>query len=102
MRSEKSLLCEANKENMDFRKKVHSLSWKKLARSKKEGGIGVGFMKAFNLALLAKEFWRIIVDEISLMERVLKARYFSKNTIWEAQKGYRNFTWSRVSLSQNG
>lgn len=70
---------------------------KKLARHKSEGGMGFRLMKAFNEALVAKQFWTILVNEHSLVAKVFKARYFPNKSVWEASKGYRpSFVWSCI------
>jgi len=43
--------------------------------SKEEGGLGVRRMREFNVALLGKWCWRMLVDKDGLWYRVLKARY---------------------------
>ena len=62
------------------------MSWEKLTNSKKEGDMGFRFVKASNIAILAKQWWRLMVNEESLMSRVIKARYFPKKSQWEAKK----------------
>ena len=44
-------------------------------------------LKAFNLALLAKQGWRIQQNPNTLVHRVLKAKYFADLTFKEAQLG---------------
>ena len=52
---------------------------------KKDGGLGFRDLNAFNLALLAKQGWRIIQNLNSLLHKVLKAKYFKRSCFMEAQ-----------------
>jgi len=67
--------------------KIHWMSWKKLGFSKSKGGMGFRDLRCFNLALLAKQWWRLINDPSSLAGRILKAKYFSRDSFLEAKLG---------------
>ena len=75
-------------------RKIAWVSWENLCKSKKEGGMGFRDLKAFNLALLAKQGWRIQQSPGSLLHRVLKAKYFVNSSFLDAQVGKRpSYNW---------
>lgn len=77
--------------------KIHWLSWEALKESKWDGGLGFRDLNAFNLALLAKQVWRLLTQPNTLLARLLKAKYYPRNNILEA-KGAANcsYTWRSI------
>ena len=68
---------------------------------KSEGGMGFKDLKAFNLAFLAKQGWRLTQNTKSLAHKVLKARYFSNSNFLEAQIGKNlSYTWRSLMAAQ--
>ena len=67
-------------------RKIHWQRWEKLTRSKKEGGMGFRDLRAFDLAMLAKQGWRLLNDDSSLVYQCLKARYFSRTHFFDAKE----------------
>ncbi|XP_019103643.1 uncharacterized mitochondrial protein AtMg00310-like [Beta vulgaris subsp. vulgaris] len=65
-------------------KKVAWVALEKMHKSKREGGMGFRNMHVFNRALLAKQAWRVITNEESLMAKVLKGKYFPAKSFMEA------------------
>ena len=61
---------------MLIKKIIHWRKWENLCVSKLDGSLGFKDFESFNLALLAKQWWRIIHNPQSLFFRVLKGRYF--------------------------
>ena len=67
-------------------RKIHWKSWDKLTASKKEGGMGFQDLRAFNLAKLAKQGWRMVKGNDSLLYQCSKARYFPRSNFLEAKE----------------
>ena len=66
-------------------RKIHWMSWAKLCRPKEEGGMGFRDLYAHNLALLAKQGWRLVKNPDSLLARLYKAKYFPTCDFWNAR-----------------
>ena len=73
-------------------RKIHWVGGDKLYEKKEEGGLGFRNLDCFNDALLAKQVWRLMQDEDSLVARVLKARYYPSNDILLARTNP-SYTW---------
>ena len=48
-------------------RKIHWKSWGKLSQPKKAGRMGFQDLRYFNLAMLAKQGWRMLHDQDSLI-----------------------------------
>ena len=58
------------------------------------GSIGFRDLRMFNLALLAKQGWRLQTNSSSLFARVFKAKYFPHCTFLEADLGrHPSYAW---------
>ena len=55
---------------------LHWIAWKNICTPKAKGGLGFRDFKNFNLALLAKQLWRLVHYPNYLLARVLKGRYY--------------------------
>ncbi|XP_054792556.1 uncharacterized mitochondrial protein AtMg00310-like, partial [Prosopis cineraria] len=73
--------------------KIHLKAWKKLCKNKKEGGLGFRSFYNFNLALLAKQSWRIIsANDSSLIGSTLRRKYLE--TLIKGEKELKpTFSW---------
>ncbi|XP_019159715.1 PREDICTED: uncharacterized protein LOC109156333 [Ipomoea nil] len=79
------------------RQGIHWLSWGRLCIPKSRGGLGFKKLHEFNIALLAKQGWRILIHPESLVSRLLKARYFPTKDFMDAQLGSNpSFIWRSI------
>jgi hypothetical protein len=83
--------------NQDKDNKIHWLSWEKLTKPKAEGGLGFRDIHIFNMAMLAKQGWRLIHNPESLCARVLRAKYYPEGDILRAAPGRNmSYTWRSI------
>jgi hypothetical protein len=77
--------------------KMHWYAWWKMCYPKREGGMGFRDFQSFNLAMLAKQVWRLIEDPNSLCAKVLRAKYYPDGDILQAgPKTGSSFTWQSI------
>ena len=80
--------------------KVPWVSWRKMCKSKLHGGMGFRNLEAFNLAMLARQGWRMLSNPSSLVARVFKARYFPHDEILNSKKGTNpSYAWRSIHIS---
>jgi hypothetical protein len=70
--------------------KIAWMSWEKLGKAKEKGGMGYRDLKSFNLALLAKQGWRLLQNPDSMVARVLKEKYYPRASFLKAGLGKRS------------
>jgi len=68
------------------KRKFHWIKWSTLCKNKKQGGLGSRALSHFNEALLAKQRWRLITNDNSLLARMYKAKYHPKCSFLEAKQ----------------
>jgi len=56
-------------------RKISRVNWQSVCVPKADGGLIVRRLRGFNLSLLGKWCWRMLVDNEGLWYQVLKARY---------------------------
>ena len=82
---------------MSNENKIHWINWKWLCNPKKSGGMGFWDIHAFNLAMLAKQPWRLISQQTSLFFQVYKVRYFPNGSFLDASLGSNpSYMWRSV------
>ena len=83
---------QKNEEN-----KIAWVSWRRMYKSKFYGGMGFRNLQAFNLAMLAKQGWRILTNPNSLMARVYKAKYIPHVDVLNSKKGSNlSYAWCSI------
>lgn len=88
------------------KRKVSWISWDKMARPKKDGGLGFKDVTSFNDALLAKIGWRIIKNPNCLLARCLLGKYCHSEMLMNCQAssasshGWRSVLVGRDLLKQ--
>ncbi|GJN09500.1 hypothetical protein PR202_ga27513 [Eleusine coracana subsp. coracana] len=78
-------------------RQIHWQSWEQVTRPKMQGGTGFRNMHLFNLAMLGKQGWRIMIKPDSLCARVLRGRYFHGSDFLSAtRKHHASQTWRAI------
>ena len=71
-----------------------------MCKPKAQGGMGFRNLQAFNLAMLSKQAWRILVNPHSLIARIYKAKYFPYSDILGAKLGCNpSYAWRSIYSS---
>ncbi|GLU14962.1 hypothetical protein SLE2022_314960 [Rubroshorea leprosula] len=78
-------------------KRISWIPWTKMVTSKWHGGLGFKDLEYFDLALLARQAWRLINHPNALWAQVLKAIHFPDVDFVNAQEGS-NPSWAWKSL----
>ena len=77
------------------------IAWDKLCRPKADWGMGFKDLKAFNLALLAKQGWWLLQNQSTLFHQVFKAKYFEHSTFLRAKLGNQpSFAWRCIMAAK--
>ena len=70
--------------------------------TQKRKRLGFHNLKAFNIALLAKQGWRLQSNTRSLVHRVLKTRYFPDRDFLHAELGRTpSYAWRSIMATQD-
>lgn len=83
------------------KKKIHWRSWERLCLTKHEGGLGFKNLHAYNLAMLAKQGWRLIKNPNTLIARLYKAKYHPHCSFLNAELGDLLLSLGEVLLQAN-
>ena len=83
------------------RREIHWKSWSVLTQAKRVGGMGFRDLRPFNLPMLAKQGWRFLHNQESLVYRCFKARYFLWCSFMEAANSPKSsYVWKSILAGQ--
>lgn len=83
------------------KKSMHWCSWAQLCASKGTGVMGFQNWGKFNIAMLAKQRWRLLTNPNSLVALILKAKYYSSKDFLRAEMGVNStYTWWSIWSAQ--
>jgi hypothetical protein len=71
----------------DGKRRTCWVAWEKMTQPKHAGGLGFRDIELFNLALLARQAWRILQQPSALSARILKAVYYPGTDLLSAGLG---------------
>jgi hypothetical protein len=102
----KSLCKEINSLMQNFwwshqdKTRMHWMSWKRMGLSKADGGLGFRDLRSFNLALLAKQAWRLWHCPNSFLAQIMEAKYYRGKNFLDSKLGNRpSFAWRSIHSS---
>ncbi|CAL1393624.1 unnamed protein product [Linum trigynum] len=84
------------------KKSIHWIKGQFLCDAKEEDDLSLRSFREFNLALLAKQSWRLLTNPNSLWGRLLKRMYFPRTNFLSAKKGSRpSWIWASLWEARN-
>ncbi|KAL9676306.1 hypothetical protein QQ045_004520 [Rhodiola kirilowii] len=73
---------------------IHWIKAEELYKENGEGGLGFKKIELMNLAMLAKQGWRLMTEPDLLVSKVFKAKYYSDTDLMNASTGARpSYAW---------
>jgi hypothetical protein len=70
----------------DEHKRIHWKAWWKLCIPKSQGGMGFRNLHCFNIAMLAKQVWRLLGEPELLCAKVLRVKYYPDGNLLQARQ----------------
>lgn len=92
-----SMMCRFWWAQQEDEKKLHWLSREQLSTRKEKGGLGFRDLHLFNVAMLARQGWRLIMNPDSLCAWVLNAKYFPNGELLHVkEKPGISYSWRSI------
>ena len=80
---------------------INSCTRDKICVPHDQGGLGFLDLHDFNIALLAKQLWRLIQFPNSLLARVLRGKYYNRSSPLEDRKVYSpSYGWRSIMVAK--
>lgn len=77
------------------------MSWIKVCMIKEEGRLGFKKLKDFNMSMLAKQSWRLMLECNPLVSQFMKARYYPNSDFLNASLGSNpSYLWRSLLATQ--
>ena len=87
----------------DKENKMHWLPCELLCCRKENGGLGYRDLHLFNLAMLARQGWRLLLNPDSLCAQVLRAKYFPDGDLLSVvEKPGISYSWRSIVRGVQG
>lgn len=82
-------------------KGIKWMTWSRMCTVNEDGGLGFKNLRAFNLAMLAKQGWRLLNSTNPLVTALMKARYYPDTDFLNARIGANpSFMWRSIMAAQ--
>ncbi|XP_031120358.1 uncharacterized protein LOC116023496 [Ipomoea triloba] len=81
---------------------IRWMAWNKMCDPEVHGGMGFKCLQKFNVALLAKQGWRLLTNPMSLAAQLYKARYYSHGEFLDAKiSANPSLYWRSILVGQD-
>ena len=88
------LVCKFWRGSQENDWKIHRIDWEKSCWPKVAGRMGFQDLNSFSFGILAKQRWRLMKDENTLVAKILRAWYYPRGDFMNATMGSKPiFTW---------
>ncbi|KAL0444124.1 UNVERIFIED_CONTAM: hypothetical protein Slati_2135100 [Sesamum latifolium] len=83
-------------------RRIHWTAWTDLCQLKDGGGLGFRQLESFNLALLAKQGWRLLTRPHSQVGNIFRAKYYPNSTFIDTSTGtWPSLTWCSIVATKD-
>lgn len=80
---------------------IRWMFWERICEVKEAGGLGFRKLCDFNVAMLAKQAWRLINNSNPLVTEIMKANYYAQTDLLNAKLGTNpSYMWRSILASQ--